>query len=165
MHGCTHIHTIVPPFGFMYFHMVQLSWCNIYHITHPDFVRYWYKSLHSHHIWGFITSVEEIMFLFCLVCQQEMFPTVCRHKDNWLNWMSDTGHLSLTPFCSHLSLPSLEPTVHKNYSLYLKIHVGIKHLFLSKYNLRIKKMSSLHILEIVCSHWFGPNIKNFILDM
>lgn len=31
---------------------------------------------------GFITSVEEIMFLFPAVCQQEMFPAVSRHRDN-----------------------------------------------------------------------------------
>lgn len=53
-------------------------------------------------IQGFITSVEEIMFLFPPVCQQEMFPAVSRHKDNWLNWTSDTGFFSCNTF---LSLP------------------------------------------------------------
>lgn len=31
---------------------------------------------------GFITSVEEIVFLFPPVCKQEMFPAVSRHKNN-----------------------------------------------------------------------------------
>lgn len=31
---------------------------------------------------SFITSVEEIVFFSPLVCKQEMFPAVSRHKNN-----------------------------------------------------------------------------------
>lgn len=127
-HAWMHSHAHNSVTIWIYVLSYGFNWPDVIAITlHPDFVRYWYKCLHSHHRWGFLTSVGEIMFLFHLVCQQEMFPAVCQHKDNWLNWMSDTSCFFLTPFF----LPLSEPTV---YLYTLKFTSGSNICFFSKYN-------------------------------